>query len=259
MSIINTFPGNPGLASTTKNGLMSATDKIKLDSIASGANKVIIDTALSTTSTNPVQNKVINTALEGKANTVHTHTKSQISDFPTSMPASDVSAWAKATTKPTYTASEVGADTSGSAAKALTDAKTYTDTKISALINSAPTTLDTLGEIATAMQSNASVVTALETSIGNKANNSDLTSHTGNTTVHITAVERTAWNAKASTSVATTSANGLMSSTDKTNLNNVVTKANTLETNLNAAIARISTLETNYNTMLAKLKTAVFI
>lgn len=39
----------------------------------------------------------------------HKHTKSQISDFPTSMPASDVSAWAKAKIKPTYTASEVGA------------------------------------------------------------------------------------------------------------------------------------------------------
>ena len=39
----------------------------------------------------------------------HTHTKSDITDFPESMPASDVSDWAKATTKPTYTASEVGA------------------------------------------------------------------------------------------------------------------------------------------------------
>lgn len=36
-------------------------------------------------------------------------TKSQVSDFPTSMPASDVSAWAKAANKPTYTYSEVGA------------------------------------------------------------------------------------------------------------------------------------------------------
>lgn len=44
----------------------------------------------------------------GAAAAVHTHTKSQISDFPTSMPASDVSAWAKATSKPKYTASEVG-------------------------------------------------------------------------------------------------------------------------------------------------------
>lgn len=38
----------------------------------------------------------------------HTHTKSQITDFPTSMPASDVYAWAKASTKPSYTKAEVG-------------------------------------------------------------------------------------------------------------------------------------------------------
>ena len=46
-----------------------------------------IDTALSATSTNPVQNKVINSALAGKAAANHTHTVSQISDFPTSLPA----------------------------------------------------------------------------------------------------------------------------------------------------------------------------
>ena len=43
------------------------------------------------------------------ANAVHTHTKSQITDFPASLPASDVYDWAKASTKPSYTAAEVGA------------------------------------------------------------------------------------------------------------------------------------------------------
>lgn len=50
----------------------------------------------------------IDSKLSGKANSSHTHTKSQITDFPTSMPASDVPAWAKASTKPSYTKSEVG-------------------------------------------------------------------------------------------------------------------------------------------------------
>lgn len=44
-----------------------------------------------------------------------------------------VPAWAKAASKPTYTASEVGADPRGSAAKALADAKSYTDTQIAAI------------------------------------------------------------------------------------------------------------------------------
>lgn len=39
--------------------------------------------------------------------TNHTHTKSQITDFPSSLPASDVYAWAKASAKPTYNATEV--------------------------------------------------------------------------------------------------------------------------------------------------------
>lgn len=50
----------------------------------------------------------INTKLAGKANSSHTHKKANITDFPTSMPASDVKAWAKADTKPVYTKSEVG-------------------------------------------------------------------------------------------------------------------------------------------------------
>lgn len=62
----------------------------------------------------------------------------------------------------------------------LASANDYTDTAISNLINSAPTTLDTLGEIAAAMKENADVVEALEASIGTKANASDLTSHTSN-------------------------------------------------------------------------------
>lgn len=57
------------VASQSASGLMSANDKKKLDGIAIGATKITVDTALSSTSTNPVQNKVINSALSGKAGT----------------------------------------------------------------------------------------------------------------------------------------------------------------------------------------------
>lgn len=64
-------------ATTSAAGLMSADDKTKfdaaiskLDGIAAGANKTVVDTALSPTSTNPVQNKVINTALSEKQATI---------------------------------------------------------------------------------------------------------------------------------------------------------------------------------------------
>ena len=208
-----------GAASTSVNGFMTTTMVTKLNGIDTGANKTVVDSAMSSTSTNPVQNKVVQTALDSKSNTGHTHddryyteteidtklktksdtghthddryytetevdtklktksdtshthdlstminvltvgtdtpsdadyyisqytsggtthttyhrrsistlwsyikgkadkvyaalshkhTKADITDFPTSMPASDVSAWAKAATKPTYTKSDVG-------------------------------------------------------------------------------------------------------------------------------------------------------
>lgn len=44
-------------------------EKTKLSGIDAGANKTTVDSALSSSSTNPVQNKVINTALSGKLGT----------------------------------------------------------------------------------------------------------------------------------------------------------------------------------------------
>lgn len=59
----------PGVASTSTAGLMSASDKTKLNGIATGANKTTVDSNLSSSSTNPVQNKAINTALGKKLST----------------------------------------------------------------------------------------------------------------------------------------------------------------------------------------------
>ena len=47
------------VATTSTNGLMSAGDKTKLGGVADGATRVIVDSAMSDTSTNPVQNKVV--------------------------------------------------------------------------------------------------------------------------------------------------------------------------------------------------------
>lgn len=66
----------------------------------------------------------------------------------------------------------------------------YTDTKISELINGAPSTLDTLKEVADAMSENEDVVKALDEAIGAKAAQAELDGHTGNNTIHITADER---------------------------------------------------------------------
>ena len=87
-------------ATTTTAGLMSSTDKTKLDGIATGATKNSIDTSLSSTSTNAVQNKVINTALSGKANSSHTHTIADVTNLQTTLNG-------KANSSHTHTVSQV--------------------------------------------------------------------------------------------------------------------------------------------------------
>lgn len=78
------------------------------------------------------------------------------------------------------TAVQVGADVSGAAKQALEDAKGYTDEVITNLIGGAPDTLNTLQELAEAMEANAEVVDVLEKAITGKADNSALTAHIDN-------------------------------------------------------------------------------
>lgn len=57
------------VATEDADGLMSAEDKVKLGGIEDGATRVIVDDAMSDTSTNPVQNKAVKAALDGKLST----------------------------------------------------------------------------------------------------------------------------------------------------------------------------------------------
>lgn len=71
----------------------TSAEKTKLAGIATGANKTVVDSALSSSSTNPVQNKIINSALANKADADHVHntfsslTEIGITTFPTTMKA----------------------------------------------------------------------------------------------------------------------------------------------------------------------------
>ena len=135
--------------------------KTKLDGIATGATKITVDSSLSSTSTNPVQNKVINSALSGKVPTTRKVNGKALSG--------DI----------TLSASDVGADASGSASSALASAKSYsdtnlataksyTDTKVANLVGTAPETMDTLEEVAAAIEAHQDVTDALNSAIGNK-------------------------------------------------------------------------------------------
>ena len=77
--------------------------------------------------------------------------------YPTTLPASDVSSWAKASTKPSYTASEVGAATQSDINSAISD-----------LIGTAPEALNTLGEIADALNDDANLASTLTNQISAK-------------------------------------------------------------------------------------------
>ena len=57
----------------------------------------------------------------------------------------------------------------GSVAKALADAKSYADTKVAAVLDSAPETLDTLNELAAALGDDPNFATTIANQIGGKA------------------------------------------------------------------------------------------
>lgn len=99
----------------------------------------------------------VDEAISGKANSSHTHTIANVSGLQSALNA-------KADSSHNHTGVY---DVNGTAASALSSANTYTDEAID----------------------------ALSETVATKAASSALTSHTGNTTVHISSTERTNWNA----------------------------------------------------------------
>lgn len=193
---------------------LTSTEKTKLGNIEDGANKTITDSSLSSSSTNPVQNKVVNSALSGKVPTTRTVNGKALS--------ANIS----------LSASDVGADASGTANTAVSNHNTSTSahndirelitgltTRLNTLADSDDTTLDQMSEVVADIKANKeliesittskvnvsdivnnlttnvstkplsaaqgvaikALIDALQTEVDAKALASDLTSHTGNT------------------------------------------------------------------------------
>ena len=96
--------------------------------------------------------------------------------------------------------------------------KTQLDSSVQASLGKADTAIQTVDSALSSTSQNPVQNKVINTALATKANASDLTSHTGNTTVHITADERNTWN-NASTAL------GSKASSDLSNVNNETFKA----------------------------------
>ena len=139
-------------------------EKTKLANIEDGANKTIVDTVLSSTSTNPVQNKAINTKLD-----------SMQSDIDSKVPSSRTVNGKALTANITLSASDVGAlpDTTVIPSIDGLATETYVNNKVAGLVGSAPETLDTLNELAAALGGDANFATTVANQIGTKVDKVD--------------------------------------------------------------------------------------
>lgn len=195
--LANTAKTNAATAQTAANNAKATADsKIGSVALASGTNNGTLKLTVDGTATDNIAVKGLGSAAYTASSAYATAAQGTKAD--NAMPKAGGTFTGAVTLNADPTAA-LGAATKqyvdSAKTSATSSANSYTDTKIAGLINGAPETLDTLKEVADAIAANADVVSALDSAIGKKANASDLTSHTGNSTIHITSSERTKWNA----------------------------------------------------------------
>ena len=142
----------------------TTTEKDKLAAIENGANNTVVDTALNSTSTNPVQNKVINT----KINSIQ-------SDINSKVPSTRTVNGKALSANITLSASDVGALPNTTVIPSIDGlaTETYVNNKVAGIVDSAPATLDTLNELAAALGDDPNFATTVATQIGNKVDKVD--------------------------------------------------------------------------------------
>lgn len=155
----------------------------------------------------------------------HKHTKSQITDFPSSMPASDVSAWAKAASKPRYTKAEVGLSNVDNTADSAKSVKYATSAG-----SAGSATNDSKSQAITGYIRGLSVSGRTVTYTRGDGTTGSITTQDTNTTY----------------GTASQGANGLMSAADKKKLDGIASGANNFTYSLPTASASVLTCISRY-------------
>lgn len=122
------------------------------------------------------------TSLAGKANSADVYTKSQVDGLiadVNNLNANNLLGYYTKQETEAYVADSLSDYYTGTVIEAklssnLTSAQTYINNRLSSLVGAAPSTLDTLEELASAFSTNASAITAINSAITNKANSSDV-------------------------------------------------------------------------------------
>lgn len=128
-----------------------------------------------------------NTLLAGKSDTSHVHTFATITAKPTTVSGYGITDThtktevttllaGKSDTTHVHTFASLTSKPTTISGYSISDAytKTEVDTRIAGLVNSAPTTLDTLKELANALGDDPNFATTVTTAIGKKANSTDV-------------------------------------------------------------------------------------
>lgn len=161
---------NKTLVTALADGLMSKEDKAILDDLGAGGG--VSEYQLPTSSATVLGGVKTGTNIVNSGGTISVSNGSTATKGVVQLTDSIVST------------SITTAATSKSVKDALDAAKSHTDTTVANLVGSAPTTLDTLKEIADAITEADGVVDGLITTIGNKASSSDLQSHSSDKRFH---------------------------------------------------------------------------
>lgn len=181
-------------------------EKNKLSGIAEGANKTTVDSALSSSSTNPVQNKVVNTALSGKAPTSHASTATT---YGAASASNYGHAMASSTTPKVASTAAVGSETAKFArgdhvhpAQTSVSGNAGTATKLETA-----RTISLTGDVTGSASFDGSANASITATVADNSHNHSASNITSGTL------------AAARLPAASTSAQGAMSAADKTKLN----------------------------------------